>query len=241
MSWTWLINAGRNRDDILRNHLSRLDYQSIKVKELPEEFICSVCGEIKPISLFPRYLFGDVESSERYCFNRVCWDCRRQHSSVYLGVTITEKVLCKVFPNVERMPMGNHGYDFICGKGFKVDSKAACRNINGYWSFGINRNKIADYFACIAFDNRTSLIPMYFWLIPGGAIIPYLKGRKEKKMAAVNEFTAISIAPSTLGKWKEYEKPIDKILTSCNMMKSTLSYFILMPPALSAADKDKKR
>lgn len=127
------------------------------------------------------------------------------------------------------MPPGNHGYDFICGKGFKVDAKSACYNLDGFWTFGIKYNKISDYFACLAFDNRSALKPLHFWLIPGTANIPYGKGPadwKDKKTRQVNNFCQITINARTLDKWEEYEKPIDKVLTSCNLMKSTLSYFM---------------
>lgn len=53
--------------------------------------------------------------------NRMC--------SQYLGIFIGEKVLSKVFKNVERMPINHSGYDFICGNGYKIDVKVSCRRI----------------------------------------------------------------------------------------------------------------
>lgn len=208
----------------MRNHLTWEDRRAIVVKELPPQYICTICGEKKPISQFPHGYY-DNTNGNTFRFYPVCKDCKRLHSSVYLGVTVTEKVLSKVFPKVERMPHSNHGYDFICGKGYKVDAKSSCIRRDGGWSFNINYNKTADYFACLAFDNRRSLNPLYFWLLPGQTLIPWGKGKK-MGVTLVNDCSSISIYPHSLEKWKEYEKPIDKVLTSCNVMKSTLSYFM---------------
>lgn len=209
----------------MRYHLREGDRHCIIVKEFPPEYTCRACGETKPITEFPRYRYD----TDRYSFRPLCKDCNRKHSSVYLGITVTEKVLSKVFTNVQRMPYRNHGYDFICGKGFKVDAKASCLTIPTYncsmWMFFINYNKTADYFACLAFDNRASLTPLHFWLIPGTALLPWGRGSK-KTVRKAQDSNYISISPKTLDKWKDYEKPIDKVLTSCNIMKSTLSYFM---------------
>ena len=213
----------------MRNHIRRSDRKSILVKAFPTEWICSVCGETLPISSYQRYLHSEKDGVRTFSFDPFCKNCKRLISSQYLGITVTEKVLSKVFPKVKRMPYGNPGYDFICGKGFKVDAKAACYNQDGFWTFSIRYNKIADYFACLAFDNRSSLKPLHFWLIPGNAMLPFGKGSndwREKKKRPVNRFFQITINPNTLDKWQEYEKPVDTVLTSCNLMKSTLSYFM---------------
>ena len=126
----------------------------------------------------------------------------------YLGIIVAEKVLSKVFKNVEVMPMHNPGYDFICGKGYKVDSKASCtyknKNRSNLWSFTINKNKVADYFACLAFDNRNDINPLHFWLIPG---------------SLVNDKKNITISESTISKWDEYKLDINKVIKCCNNLK----------------------
>lgn len=122
----------------------------------------------------------------------------------YLGVYVAERVLSSVFKNVERMPYNNPGYDFICGNGFLIDVKASTTRERGDWLFTINQNKIADYFLCIAFDNRTDLNPLYLWLIPG-SVLNHLKGA--------------GIAISTFPKWARYEQPVDRLIKCCDVLK----------------------
>ena len=128
--------------------------------------------------------------------NRAC--------SSFLGVYVAEQVLSHVFKNVERMPYINSGFDFICGQGYKIDVKSSCSRKNGGWAFHIKRNTIADYFLCLAFDNRQDLNPLYIWLIPGDNL---------------NHLTGASIQPSTIHKWDEYRLDISKVITCCNVMK----------------------
>jgi hypothetical protein len=136
-----------------------------------------------------------------------------KNCATYLGVEISEKILANVFRNVKCMPTGNIGYDFVCGKGYKVDVKASCihhSNVNNawtHWSFRIHKNTIADYFLCIAFDNREDLNPLHIWLVPG-VIVSHLKGA--------------SISPSTINKWSDYEltNKMDRIIKCCNIMKN---------------------
>jgi hypothetical protein len=113
------------------------------------------------------------------------------------------------------MSMSNRGYDFICGKGFKVDVKSAClhtyldksgHRTSTHWKFNIRRNKIADYFACVALDNRVNLVPSHFWIIPAGII---------------NNKNVIEISLGTISKWSQYEQPLDKVLSACDVMKAT--------------------
>ena len=126
----------------------------------------------------------------------------------YLGVHVAEKVLSKVFKNVISQPNNTPGFDFICGRGFKVDVKSSCTRIeprcSNSWNFHIRKNKIADYFLCLAFDNREDLNPMHIWLIPG---------------EAVNYQTGASIAESRITKWDEYKLDISKTIICCNNMK----------------------
>lgn len=128
--------------------------------------------------------------------------------SSFLGVHVAEQVLFKIFKNVTKMPYGNPGYDFICNKGRKVDVKSSCTrpqyNRAPSWSFKINRNEIADYFLCIAFDNRTDLNPLHLWLIPGNTI---------------NRFSHISASEKTMSKWNEFLLPLDNVIACCDSMK----------------------
>ena len=129
-------------------------------------------------------------------------------SSNYLGITCAEEVLNQVFKNVEVMPFGNPGYDFVCNNGFLIDSKASCKHISNKqsdnWLFAINKNKIPDYFALLAFDNRTNINPLYFWLIPGHII---------------NDKITTTISESTINKWNKYRQDISKVIKCCNNLK----------------------
>jgi hypothetical protein len=190
---------------------------------------CTRCKQLLPLSDF-----GTCSSKSRCGKNSIKYWCRnccnnheleRNHklgnsvaytksksSGMYLGVHVAERLLSNVFVNVVRMPMGNPGFDFICGRGFKVDVKSATTHQFLYnhsrWNFHIKRNKIADYFACIAFDNRQSLTPLHFWLIPGNV---------------VNNFISLSISNTHAGimKWLEYEQQLDKVLSACNILNTT--------------------
>lgn len=132
-------------------------------------------------------------------------------SGIYLGVYIAERVLSRYFESVQRMPMGNPGYDFICPKGNKIDVKCSCLNKPNrgapLWRFHVGRNKIADYFLCLAFDDRKSLEPQHLWLVPN---------------RATNDKTAIAIfkTDKSISKWSGFEKPIDRVASLCDIMRS---------------------
>jgi hypothetical protein len=118
---------------------------------------------------------------------------------------VAEKLLSNVFENVKRMPLNNPGYDFICNKGFKVEVKSSCRTKrDNSWLFSIKQNKIPDYFCCVAFDNRDSLEPEHFWIIPGNII---------------NNKKGTTICDKTMKKWSNFEKPLDKISACCNKLR----------------------
>jgi hypothetical protein len=128
--------------------------------------------------------------------------------SQYLGIVVAEKLLSHVFKNVERFPLHHHGYDFICGGGFKIDVKSSdiiSRTKNAQqWQFDIRNNRECDYFLCIAF-NRAKLEPLKMWLIPN-RVVSHLK--------------TLSIGRKNFSKWAKYEQPIDKALACCASMKS---------------------
>lgn len=135
----------------------------------------------------------------------------------YLG-DVAEKYLSKIFDNVTRMSYGNSGYDFICGKGFKIDVKSACIKLCSHsnsntFSFRIRHNKIADYFLLLAFDNRKSLNPKHIWLIKNNEII------REKKF---NEYDTFCITMSKTNDFKKYElnDKLEILINYCNTLKN---------------------
>ncbi len=130
--------------------------------------------------------------------NRMC--------SSFLGCHVAERVLSKVFNNVELMPYGNPGYDFKCGKDFLIDVKAATKHKRwGSWGFSIRKNVVADYFLCIGFDDRHNLNPEHIWLIPGNLI---------------DHLTQIKMSSSTLDKWMEFElDKLDDVKMCCDSMR----------------------
>ena len=129
--------------------------------------------------------------------------------SLYLGVHVAERVLSKVFENVIRQPPKNRGFDFICGHGFKIDVKSSCirhrKWANHSWIFNICKNKIADYFLCLAFDDRKKLTPIHIWLLPA-----------EK----FNHLTIAGISTSTIDKWNGYTLDIDRVSECCNVIRT---------------------
>ena len=106
------------------------------------------------------------------------------------------------------MPNNNSGYDFICANNKKIDVKSACITRTSYniphWIFSIQKNKIADYFLLLAFDNREKLEPILQWLIPSEEL---------------NKLSTASITPSTINKWHKFRQPIGITKICCNTMR----------------------
>ena len=73
-----------------------------------------------------------------------------------------------------------------------------------YWAFIVNKNTVAEFFLCIAFDDRKILTPLHVWLLPGDL---------------VNHLKNATIAASTVDKWDEYRLDIDKTVRCCDSMK----------------------
>lgn len=122
--------------------------------------------------------------------------------ALYLGVAIAERVLSKVFKDVQRMPMHNPGFDFICNKGYKIDVKSATINKYNRWNFQIRGNIIADYFLCILYKNRDELKnPLKIWLIPTNAMVD---GRK------VKDRPTLSMGTHSINKYSAFER-VDKL------------------------------
>lgn len=127
----------------------------------------------------------------------------------FLGIHVAERVLRHVFKDVQVMPIHNPGYDIVCNHGKKIDIKAACVSYGqrslGMWQFAIRKNQIADYFLCLAFDDRNSLNPMHIWLIPG---------------ADINHFAGVNISISTVDRWRKYEiNKIESVRSCCDLLR----------------------
>ena len=50
-----------------------------------------------------------------------------KNCSNYLGITIAEQLLSKIFKYVERMPYRNRGFDFKCVHGYMIDVKSSTK------------------------------------------------------------------------------------------------------------------
>jgi hypothetical protein len=174
---------------------------------------CTQCGVIKPLSKFyfhkqRNQYWSECKSCKSIRQSELKHGIKRSNKNKYcpdyLGCCVAETLLSNVFSTVIKTPRGNIGYDFICGKGFKIDVKSSCRDKNNRWKFNIHKNKIADYFCCLAFDNRKSITPIHFWIIPG---------------IELNDIICTTISKSTIKRWSDYEKPISKIISCCNTLK----------------------
>lgn len=188
-----------------------------------ETKICYTCKIEKPVDEFYRQTQANdgLQSSCKVCKDKYNLDWKhRNHINApmdentkcgdYLGCYITEQLLSKVFSNVVMMPKNYPGFDFTCSKGYKIDSKASIIRTNyktkPFWMFNIRKNKIPDYFCCVAFDNRENLNVLHWWLFPS---------------EVVNKFTGITIMNNekSLSKWKMYERDPYKVVTCCNKSK----------------------
>lgn len=130
---------------------------------------------------------------------------KNKECSGYLGIHIAEELVAKYFSNPLRMPLNNSGYDFICSNGYKIDVKSSIISTKvNRWEFTIRKNKIADYFLCLAYDNRDDLNLLHVWLFPDHV---------------VNNLMGMSSRLSKISKWYQYEKPIEDIKICCETLK----------------------
>lgn len=154
----------------------------------PKMIVCQECGKLKLLhakglchSCYMTYYNHEKGITKSMSKNKSC--------ASYLGVFINEQLLFKIFKNVKQMPTHNPGFDFTCNKGKKVDAKSSVTKIikhrASFWSFSIKKNKIADYFFCVAYTDRKNPEPIHMWLIPG---------------EDVNNKTSITISESRLHK-----------------------------------------
>jgi hypothetical protein len=135
---------------------------------------------------------------------------KNRNCPAFLGIYVAERVLAHLFKSAIKMPYGNPGYDFVCGGGHKIDVKSACRHVHedekkaDNWTFQINKNKTAQHFLMLAFDNRDDLNPEHIWLIPAND---------------VNDRVSISISETRLSNWSKYERDVEKVSTCCDVLK----------------------
>jgi len=140
----------------------------------------------------------------------------------YTGLYIAETVLSKAFSIMKKAhPMDP--YDFVCGKGYKIDSKCSILSTKGskcqlFWEFYPNRNKVPDAFCLIALRNTPDTITdspqiAYVWLIPGDALI---KGRP------LNDRVSLTVTPNTVSKLEPFRRSDmeGKITTCCSNWKN---------------------
>jgi len=183
---------------------------------------CSRCGVSKPVSEYYTFKRPYRNNDKIYLTSR-CKNCvidafkerdrkkragrllgENKECGAYLGIYVAERILSKFFDGLQRAKSGNPGFDFTCKKGFKIDAKSSCLRSSGGWTFNIRRNKVADYFLCLAFDTRESLEPQHIWLIPGDVI---------------NNKLSLWIQETHVNDWVEFEKPLNKIISCCDTFR----------------------
>jgi len=121
----------------------------------------------------------------------------------FIGIYIAENSVSKLFEDTKQMRYGNPGYDIICKKGYKIEVKAATLARNNTLSFHLGKNKIADYFILIGFNNIIELKPLYLWIIKSDEII---RGSRLKDI----DVLSISNETELVKPFRKYNK-IDKL------------------------------
>lgn len=106
-----------------------------------------------------------------------------------LGIDITNQIFQDLYPRAQFISDA-HRYDFILND-VKVDVKGAIFS-KGHWAYAIQRNKIADVFFLMAFDEDYNLLKM--WCIPASDI---------------SHLTGIAISKGTFRRWEEYDVRVD--------------------------------
>jgi hypothetical protein len=206
-----------------------LRYKSGEISYLDYRAYLAAQRKMRPHgkSVFQKFKDGDISRKEYFDYFARCngykdgTEYTRQYTyqaglrvpasqnkecSLFLGVYVAESLLSKIFHDVQRMPPGHPGYDLICANGFKIDVKSSClRKKNdglGGWHFNIERNKVADYFIMVGFDNRHNLQPQHIWSIKGIEVLN-LNGMER----ALNDRHALHIPNSSvsIGKYAKYE------------------------------------
>jgi len=221
------FNKGRPecRECSKKNWKERYEKQKNKVSDITSKY-CPGCGKIIPISMFDRKP-GAADGYREVCKvhaneRRKVWRHKRGDNktptlyharNVYLGVEIGEEVAARYFKDPVRAPYGTPGYDLICRNGFKINVKLSTANKDGRWVFALTNRSGAkcDFYLLIAMGSLDDLTPKHIWLIPPDVVIG------KSKMCDKQSF---SVAPSTVSKLAEFEKPIERLESCCNTMKS---------------------
>ena len=194
------LNSKRNKGDI-----SNIEYRDGQINK----------GEYKDFNEYnnERVKKMGYESWNDYC-NKLRYNkgkclpmSENKDCSAYLGVYIAERILPLLFDNVKKMPDGNPGFDFICSNGYKIDVKSACLSRhNSRWVFLIKKNKIADYFFMVAFDNRENLNVIHIWLIKGDSVIEKTTWNSEEFIFNEKRAIDITVNNKSLERWIKYER-----------------------------------
>ncbi len=108
-----------------------------------------------------------------------------------------------MFQIFKKMPHGNPGFDYICGKGYRLQVKARCLSDN-YWNFTIFHNNTAD----------KNMNLLHLWLIHKDDIIRGYSFWKREGFTITN-------TPEKLEELKEYEiiDGLDTAIECCNTLK----------------------
>lgn len=161
--------------------------------------------------------WNDYVNERNHETNRYLPMNKSKNCSLYLGVYIAENVLSKVFKNVKRLPINNKGYDFVCDKGYKIDVKSSCLSHN-FWRFGVHKNRIADYFLLLAFDNRNNLNPIHLWLIGGAEPVGI------NNEVPLNNKSSLSIRDDNESLWiyepYEVSDKLSNVIECCDVFKN---------------------
>lgn len=219
-------NSGKNHWNYGR-HWSAETLEKLRISHLAppegETKRCTKCNCVLPIELFGKSYDGSGRHRAecKQCKEAYLQDYKHRtgrtrplsdakDTTVYLGVHIAERILSRYFEDVKRMPYGNPGYDFLCKRGYKIDVKSSTLiHTDGrpeYWKFMIKKNQVADYFLCLAFDNRERLTPLHIWLIPGDIVRDH-------------HGLHISNLENRIMKWSRFERPIDKVADCCEVLR----------------------
>jgi len=163
--------------------------------------------------------YDDYKRNYRHSTGKQKPMSNKEAKGVYLGVYIGERILSKIFQNVQRMPYNYPGYDFICSKNFRVNVKCSCyRKKYNTWQFTIDCNKDVDYYLFIAFDDINTLNPLHIWLIKSDEII--YTNISSKKLYDKKSFTIYN-SSKQLEKYSKYEQidKLEKLIECCNILK----------------------
>lgn len=144
--------------------------------------------------------------------------------TAYFGEWIANNYVSKIFVDINIMPYGNSGYNWICKNGLKIDHKASClirkREVIGEfktwlgwvgWTFAIKHNNIADIFILSGWDNRDSMTPLFVWALRSHDII---RGKEFWERQSLS----VSFSSKGLGEFRFYQidNKLEKLKRICD-------------------------